>query len=67
MTEAGHPSMCRWVIPIPAMVETTAELLLNRGADAHAKDAAGETPCQLAREREGFFFDTQFVNRMCSP
>ena len=53
--------------PDPVMVEATAELLLDRGADAHAKDVNGNTPCQLAREREGFFFDTQFVNRLCSP
>jgi ankyrin repeat protein len=51
----------------PVMVEATAELLLDRGADAYAKDVNGNTPCQLAREREGFFFDSQFVNRLCSP
>ena len=53
--------------PDQVMVEAAVELLLNRGADAHAKDVNGNTPCQLAREREGFFFDTQFVNRLCSP
>ena len=42
--------------PNPAMVDAKAELLLDPGADAHAKDVNGNTPCKLAREGEGFFF-----------
>ena len=52
--------------PDPVMIGETAELLLDRGGDAQAKDAHGRTPCQLAREWEGLF-DNQFVNRLCSP
>ena len=65
----GSSTVQREALETPnlVMIEKTAELLLGRGGDAKAKDADGHTPCQLAREWEGFFFDTQFVNRMCSP
>ena len=43
-----------------------AEVLLERGADSKAENNNGQTPCQIARQRNSFT-GTQLLGRLCRP
>ena len=43
-----------------------AELLLDRGADSKVKNNDGQTPCQVARQRDSFT-GTPLLGRLCRP
>lgn len=45
---------------------TIAEFLLDRGADSKATNNDGQTPCQVARQRDSFT-GTPLLGRLCRP
>ena len=63
--DARRPCITRRISYLNSNPEV-ATLLMQRGADIHARDNAGKTPCQLARSR-GKFTGHPVQDVLCAP